>query len=142
MLGATVPAGWPDDEEARSGLPWHLEAIEGNPDQRLWRIRFAIELASNAMIGAVNLKGTPSASGDVEIGWGIVPDARRRGFAVEASSAVIAWAFADGRVKRVSATIPEPNIASQRVAQRLGMVRTEEMRRGLPLWAVARSLHR
>ena len=117
-------------------MPWHLRAIEEDPRQLLWRIRFVIEQDSNALIGAINLKGLPTGNGEVEIGWGIVPDARRRGFATEASRAVIEWAFATGRVNRVSATIPEENITSQRVAQRLGMAKSADKRRGLPLWVV------
>ena len=135
LVGATVPNGWPEDAEARQGLPWHLAAIEKDPIQRLWRIRFVVEQETNAVIGSVNMKGPP-ANGDVEIGWGIVPDKRRRGFATEASQAVIDWALGFDEVRRVTATIPDENTSSQRVAQRLGMIKTAEMRRGLPVWAI------
>jgi RimJ/RimL family protein N-acetyltransferase len=84
----------------------------------------------------VNLKGPPLEAGEVEIGWGIVPEARGQGFATEASRAVIEWAVSVSKVRRVSATIPETNAASQNVARRLGMSRTEEVRRGLPLWVM------
>jgi len=136
LLGCDVPLGWPTDRDAREGLSWHLAAIDDDPAQRLWRIRFVIE--SGALIGSINLKGPPSLDGDVEIGWGIVPAARRRGFATEATRAVIAWALASARVRRVSATIPEDNEPSQAVGRRLGMRPTGETRRGLPLWALER----
>ena len=138
LLGAVVPPGWPAEAEAREGLPWHLTAMEADPGQRLWRIRFVIQRSSNSLIGSVNLKGPPLEAGEVEIGWGIVPEARGQGFATEASRAVIEWAVRASRVRRVSATIPETNTASQNVARRLGMARTDETRRGLPVWAMSR----
>lgn len=139
MIGATVPDGWPFDAETREGLPWHLSALERDSGQRLWRVRFVIDAATNSVIGAVNLKGPPAADGDVEIGWGLVPEARGRGFATEASRAVIEWAFGSPEVRRITATVPEHNEASQKVARRLGMSRTGEVRRGLPVWAALNS---
>jgi len=136
-IGADAPVGWPHESEAREGLPWHLAALERDADQLLWRIRFIIEAATNGVIGSINLKGLPSEDGDAEIGWGIVSEKRRCGFASEATQAVIDWAFQSSAVRRVMATVPENNEASQRVARRVGMIRTGELRRGLPVWAVA-----
>jgi len=135
LIGADVPIGWPHESEAIEGLPWHLSALERDPHQRLWRIRFIVETAKNALIGSVNLKGPPTQE-DVEVGWGIVVNARRRGYATEASRAVIDWVFETETACRVTATVPESNEASQRVARNLGMAKTGEIRRGLPVWAV------
>ncbi|HYS54588.1 MAG TPA: GNAT family N-acetyltransferase [Thermoanaerobaculia bacterium] len=132
LAEATLSEG-PEDSEAREGLSWHFAAIEKNPGHRFWQIRFVVETRSIALIGSINLKGPPPPDGDVEVG------ARRRGFATEATRAVIAWAFASPDVRRVSANVPEDNEPSQAVARRLGMSRTEETRRGLPLWAVERA---
>jgi len=134
LLTCRVPTGFPEDPAFREGLSWHLAALEDNPAHQLWRIRLVIEIVSNTVIGSINLKGPPSPEGDVEIGWGISPSARRRGFATEASSAVITWAFSSPLVLRVSATIPDENVASQHVARHVGMAKTHELRRGLPLW--------
>jgi len=138
LIGASVPPGWPDDPAAQEGLSWHLSAIERDADQTLWRIPLVINRATGSVIGAINLKGPPTPEGDVEIGWGIQADARDHGFATEASLAVVAWAFTLSTVRRVIATVPEPNKASQKVASRLGMSPTGEMRRGLPVWAIER----
>ena len=138
LLGSTVPKGWPDHEEAREGLSWHLWALEDDPRQTLWRIRFVIEIASNTVIGSFNLKGPPATDGDVEIGWGIAPEVRGRGYATEAASMVKRWVFSWPEVTRLSATIPAGNIASLGVAQRLGMKESGQVRRGLPLWVIDR----
>jgi RimJ/RimL family protein N-acetyltransferase len=90
--------------------------------------------AENRVIGSINLKGRPDADGTVEIGWGVTAAYRRQGVAAEATQAVIAWAMGQPPVRRVVATIPPDNAASQRVALRIGMTPIEEVRRGLPLW--------
>jgi ribosomal-protein-alanine N-acetyltransferase len=136
LLNAVVPAGWPHDEAARIGFPIHLQAMREDAREQLWRIRLIVLRESRVVIGAVNLKGPPRENGDVEIGWGVSPEYQKRGFAIEAARTVIEWAFTQEGVKRVIATIPEDNVASIRVAERLGMHPTEEKRRGLPVWAL------
>jgi ribosomal-protein-alanine N-acetyltransferase len=138
LAGAEIPVGWPFDPEAAEGLRWHVSALEQDPTELLWRVRFIVDAATNGLIGSINLKGPPTEHGDVEIGWGVIPASRGRGFATEAAGAVIEWAFRAQQVRRVTATVPEENQASQKVARRLGMVPTGETKRGLPLWAVSR----
>lgn len=133
-LGVDVPAGWPPEPEAREGLPWHARALRDDPSQLPWRVRLLVLRSENRVVGAVNLKGPPDASGTVEIGWGVAADYRRRGLAVEAVRAVIGWVLQQARVRRVIATIPPGNAASRAVAIRVGMAQTQETKRGLPVW--------
>lgn len=123
----------PDDPNRGVDLSWHLRALQADRNQLPWRIRVIVEHSSNTAVGSINLKGPPIA-GDVEIGWGLNEDARRKGYATEASAAVINWVGKQPGVLTVSATIPDDNHASQRVAKRLGLSRTNEMRRDFPLW--------
>lgn len=76
----------------------------------------------------------PDKDGTVEIGWGISEEYRRRGIATKAAEAVMQWAISQPGVKRVIATIPTDNKVSERVARRLGMRQSGEMKRGLPVW--------
>ena len=85
-------------------------------------------------MGAINLKGPLSAVGDVEIGWGLFENVRGKGYATEASAAVMQWAVQQPGVRSISATIPDDNDRSQRLAKRLGLIRTSEARRNMPLW--------
>ena len=129
----------PDDPNRGMDLAWHLRALRADPGQVPWRIRLIVERSSNTVIGSINLKGAPDADGDVEIGWGLNEGYRGQGYVTEAATAVIQWAFQQPDVRSVSATVPDENNASQRVAQRLGLTRTEAMRRSLPLWKCART---
>lgn len=131
---ATFVPGWPHDAEARQGLAWHLRHLRRDSTQRPWRIRVIVERDTGVVVGSVNMKGPPDDRGDVEIGWGVNEDRRRRGIAYEATAAVMGWAASQPRVQLFSATIPDTNISSQALARKLGMVRTAESRRELPLW--------
>ena len=125
---------FPSDNPNIGDLPWHLRAIQADDRHLQWRIRVIVERASTTVVGSINLKGPPSAAGDVEIGWGVIDNVRGRGYATEASAAVIKWAVQQPGVNSISATIPDDNYASQRLAKRLGLIRTSETRRNLPLW--------
>ena len=134
LTGFTFP---PDDPNRGVDLSWHLRALEADRNQLSWRIRVIVERSSNTVVGSINLKGPPNAAGDVEIGWGLNEDARGKGYATEASAAVIDWVGKQPGVATVSATIPDDNYASQRVAARLGLSRTNETRSDRPLWKCA-----
>jgi RimJ/RimL family protein N-acetyltransferase len=84
--GALFPPGWPESNEAREGLPWHLQRLESSEHHRAWRIR-VVERATDRVVGSVNLKGPPDAEGDVEIGCGITEARRRRGYALKLPTA-------------------------------------------------------
>ena len=137
LTGVSFPQGWPNDHEARDGLPWHLRALQADQRQASWRIRVIVERSSKSVIGSINLKGPPNADGDVEIGWGLVESCRNRGYALEAAATVLAWVVRQPGVSSVSATVPDDNLRSQRLATKLGLVRTGETRRDLPLWRTA-----
>ena len=134
LLNVTIPDGWPHDNDARTGLSFHLQAIRRDPLELLWRIRLIVLRSNRSVIGSVNLKGPPDGSGAVEIGWGVSPEHRRQGIAVEASEAVIGWVRSQPKVRRIMAAIPADNVASIRVAERLGMGVTGDFCRNLPVW--------
>ncbi|HLT85124.1 MAG TPA: GNAT family N-acetyltransferase [Phototrophicaceae bacterium] len=76
--------------------------------------------------GTLLLKDIPASgpelrpSGDTEIGWHLHPDSWGHGYATEAARRVLEHAFAAGLERVVAVTYPQ-NLASQRVALRIGM---------------------
>jgi ribosomal-protein-alanine N-acetyltransferase len=73
------------------------------------------------VIGDVGFHAPPDDLGEVSVGFGIVPAARRRGYAVEALRAVLDWALARPEVRCVHADTDLVNLASQRVLHAAGM---------------------
>jgi len=138
-LGVVIPDGWPHEPEPLAGLPWHLRALRDDPSALLWRVRLLVLRAECRVIGSINLKGPPDEDGTIEIGWGVTAEYRKRGIATEGTRAVIEWGMMQPGVRRVIATIPNDNRASQRLAERLGMSATQETRRGLPVWALRKN---
>ena len=133
LTGVCYP---PDDPNRGVDWSWHLRALRADCNQVGWRVRVIVERSSNTVVGSINLKGPP-LEGDVEIGWGLHADARGKGYATEASAAVSHWVARHAGVTSISATVPDDNYPSQRLATRLGLYRSIETRRDLPLWKCA-----
>src|SRR5215510_1763913 len=126
LAAVGFPPGWPEGDDAREGLPWHLRHLEAHEQHRAWRIRVVVERATGTVVGSINLKGPPDDTGDVEIGWGISESHRRRGYALEAALGVIDWVVRQPGATSLSATIDDDNVASQELAAKLGLVRTSD----------------
>ncbi|RFU86074.1 N-acetyltransferase [Streptomyces triticagri] len=81
--------------------------------------RLIIERESGAVVGSIGLFWPPTA-GILEIGYGIVPSRRGRGYATEATRALAEYALTAPDVHTVSATVDPSNPASIRVLERSG----------------------
>jgi len=78
-----------------------------------------ISLAGGAVVGEIHTKGEPS-EGRVEIGYGIEPQYRNRGFMREAVTAFCSYLLAQDGISVIQAnTLPE-NFASQNVLSACG----------------------
>src|SRR6266571_1281494 len=86
-----------------------------------WVYGFAVvQRSARLVIGSASFKGPPDQAGMVEIAYGIVPEFERRGFATEASTALVAFAFASGLVRLVRAHTLPAHSASTRVLAKCG----------------------
>ncbi len=68
----------------------------------------------------------PPKDGDIHIGYGVAPTRQGRGYTTRAIGQVLEWGRNDPRVALISAETGVGNIASQRVLERNGFVRTGE----------------
>jgi [ribosomal protein S5]-alanine N-acetyltransferase len=118
LLGATVPESWPE-AELRSALPVHLDRLRAGGDSARWGVRAIV--VDGELLGSVGFKGGPGADGAVEVGYGVVPEARGRGLATLSVATLVEWALRQRGVRRVRATIAPANMPSQAVARRAGM---------------------
>ncbi|MGH9748893.1 MAG: GNAT family N-acetyltransferase [Candidatus Polarisedimenticolia bacterium] len=109
-LGAAVPATWPPEYFDEPALRFTIERLTEGPGQEGWWMHFVLLKeagASRILIGSGGYKGPPSADGTVEVGYSIVGDRRRQGYASEATRGLVARAFAAPAVRRViSETLP------------------------------------
>lgn len=75
----------------------------------------------DVVVGDIGFHAPPDELGEVSVGFGIVPAARGRGYAVEALRALLAWALRQPQVRSVHADTDLVNLASQRVLVAAGM---------------------
>ncbi|MCK2213516.1 GNAT family N-acetyltransferase [Actinomadura sp. ATCC 31491] len=91
--------------------------------------RQVVERESGLVVGSIGLFWPP-ADGALELGYGIVPSRRGRGYASEAAAAVTGFALTAPGVRTVTADVELSNPASARVLEKAGFahVRTDQER--------------
>jgi RimJ/RimL family protein N-acetyltransferase len=75
------------------------------------------------VVGMCSYKGAPDLDGVVEIGFGVAPRCRKRGYATRAIADLLKIALQDNAIRGVVAETTPENVASQRVLERNGFVR-------------------
>src|SRR5690242_10413485 len=113
LLDAEVPRGWPPELYDADAIRWTMNWLAGHPEQADWSLYYVAIAPTQGvprprLVGIAGYKGGPDASGVVEVGYGVVPEERRKGYASEAVRALLKQAFAEPRVTAVIAhTLPE-----------------------------------
>jgi len=82
-----------------------------------------IEKENHTIIGDMGFKGKPDSEGTVEVGYGMAPAARNKGYATEAVKEIIQWAFSTGLVQKVVAECLMDNFPSIKVLEKVKMVK-------------------
>ena len=113
-LCAIVPDSWPPEYLDDAAFRYTIERLAEGEGQAGWWMHFvllrqgAAAPAERVLIGSAGFVGPPSSDGTVEVGYGIVSDRRRRGYASEVVRGLLGKAFATEGVSRVIAeTLPE-----------------------------------
>jgi [ribosomal protein S5]-alanine N-acetyltransferase len=122
LLGAEVPDEWPpaDSEYDRDAIGFFLKQLTETPDVVGWHSFYVVTREAPArLVANAGYFGPPDETGSVEIGYSVVADVRRRGFASESVGALVASAFARGARRVIAHTRPE-NAASIAVLTRCG----------------------
>lgn len=110
-LGAAVAESWPPDLYDADAVRWTLDRLQATEPgtESLWGYYFVWRTAAQGavLIGVGGFKGPP-AVGRIELGYSIVAEYQRQGFATEAVLGMLQFAFAREDVEEVIAeTLPE-----------------------------------
>lgn len=103
-----------------------LEQIENDPESAAWVAWLALDGASNRLVGYTGFHGPPDANGMVEVGYSVLPELRRRGYATAILGALLSSASDVPEVRVVRATISPQNTASLAVIAKFPFVEVGE----------------
>ena len=107
------------DAELKAAYTEMLVGCLRHPDQWDWYAIWMIEKTDGTHIGELCFKGLRE-NGFAEIGYGILEEHQRQGYAAEAVRAACRWAFGHAEVKSLEAETDAENAASQRVLEKCG----------------------
>jgi ribosomal-protein-alanine N-acetyltransferase len=133
FLRTAIPDGWPDSEF--TGLlkvygPWIAE----DPDRLGLGPWLLVARDEGSVVGSAGFMGTLPQNRAIELGYGVHPDYRNRGYATEASRALIDWGLSQPSVERVVAKCDPVNSPSVRVLEKAGMTHRGKDLTGMLLW--------
>ncbi len=124
FLGAKLPADWPD----HPGTYEHrLAQLEADPSLLGWLVRGIVLRETGSMIGHIGFHTGPDpeylrqlSPGGIEFGYTVCESHRRRGFATEASEALMNWARTEHGISRFVVSISPENAPSRALAAKFG----------------------
>ena len=106
-------------EEAKEELEWHMHGHPRFPELGLWA---AVLKQSGKFIGRCGLlPSTIDGQQEVEVAYTIAQEYWGQGLATEAAQAILQYGFEKLKLSRLISLIVEGNIASQKVAEKIGM---------------------
>lgn len=116
---------WPDDDvmETLPRIINNLLKVETPTGFESWMI---IKNDTLEVIGDAGFKGYNDAGGNIDIGYGIIKEERRKGYAAEAVQALIGWAFSNDIVKEITAQCLVSNISSVNLLKKFNFLETKQ----------------
>jgi len=112
-----ITGPWSDPDKHRSFVLERIDTIYP-PGLGYWSVVDKYDKQDH-LIGWVLL--LPYGVDEIEIGWRFMRSAWGRGYATEAASVILNYAFIDRLLSKVVADIIPTNLSSIRVAEKLGM---------------------
>jgi RimJ/RimL family protein N-acetyltransferase len=109
--------GYPLDGDARACAAYVNQIVPGTTTNPFGYYQILID---GVVVGGIGFHGPPR-DGLVEVGYGVVPDYRRRGVATEALRRLLELAVSLDGVRRVCGRVGEDNVPSQKVMAAVGM---------------------
>ena len=120
LIGVQVPESWPA-EELKEAASYFIKILTESPEMEGRLCWFIIEKEKNIVIGSIGFKAKPDKEGIIEIGFGIAPAFRHKGYATEAVQRLIGWALSQNYIEKIIAECETDNKPSVRVLEKVGM---------------------
>ena len=123
---------WPD-EDVLDTLPRiinNLNKVEFPTGYESWMI---IKKGTLEVIGDLGFKGFNNDKENIDLGYGIIREERRKGYAEEAVSEMIKWAFSNEIIKEITANCLIENIGSINLLNKLNF-RQVKIENGMLYW--------
>lgn len=110
-LGFKKGKSWPDNDviETLPKIIENLSKVESPTGFESWMI---IKNDTLEVIGDAGFKGYNYEEENIDIGYGIIEEERRKGYAEEAVTTLINWAFSNQIIKEITARCLTNNISS------------------------------
>lgn len=121
IMGLTKGKSWPDADviETLPKIINNLSQVESPTGFESWMI---IKNDTLEIIGDLGFKGFNHDEENIDIGYGIIKEERKNGYAEEASKGLIKWAFSNKFVKEITARCLIDNISSINLLKKLNFI--------------------
>jgi RimJ/RimL family protein N-acetyltransferase len=117
-LGLPLPPNW--DSRLTGLFRFRLPQLEADPSVAPWLARaIVLREPERVVVGSAGFHGPP-AEGMAELGYEVIEEYRRRGYAQETVEALIGWASREHGVARFRASVSPTNEPSLRLVRKLG----------------------
>ena len=122
-MGLKKGISWPDNDvlETLPKIINNLTQVESPTGFESWMI---IKSKTKEIIGDVGFKGFNEEEENVDIGYGIIKEERRNGYAEEAVRGLIKWAFSNKIVKEITAKCSVENVNSIDLLRKINFIET------------------
>ena len=125
---------WPDNDviETLPKIINNLSKVKSPTGFESWMI---IKKETSEIIGDLGFKGFNYKDENIDIGYGIIKEERRKGYAEEAVKEIIKWAFSKEIIRKITANCLVENINSINLLTKFNFI---ELRRenGMIYWSL------
>ena len=120
-MGLKKGKSWPDNDviETLPKIINNLSKVEAPTGFESWMI---VKNDTSEIIGDVGFKGYNYQEENIDIGYGIIQEERRNGYAEEAALALIKWAFSNENIKEITASCLIENVSSIQLLKKMKFI--------------------
>ena len=124
-MGLRKGKNWPDNDviETLPKIINNLSQVKLPTGFESWMI---IKNDTLEVIGDIGFKGFDTEKENVDIGYGIIKEERKKGYAEEAAIKLIKWTFSNEIVKEITARCLFDNLSSINLLKKLNFTETKK----------------